>query len=146
MRIVDTPAIILDEFKELQSRTACEVTQIAHLDELESHMPTPGLSGDLSHLCPVELFQMLEAGNKTGTLTLKTKQGEGSFSFSGGKVASASFNDTLGEQAVYASLGCTEGAFAFNPQEITVEFPEKVLNTTYLLIEGCRLLDEEAKK
>ncbi len=145
-RLVDDPSLITDEFKELRDQAQCEVTQIINVsDIMGSHGATPGLSGDLAHLCPVELFQMLETGCKSGILALKATAGEGTFSISSGRVVAARFNEITGEQAVYQTLNCNEGTFAFTPQEIPAENPEITMTTTFLLMEGCRLLDEASK-
>jgi pSer/pThr/pTyr-binding forkhead associated (FHA) protein len=146
VRIVENPSDIMAEFKELRERARAEVTQIINIADIAASAgAAPGLAGDLAHLCPVELFQMLETGYKSGILTLQTKSGEGTFSVCNGRVVTASFNEKNGEQAVYETLKFNEGTFTFNPQEITVENPEITLTTTLLLMEGCRLLDEATK-
>ena len=145
VRIVGNPSIIMDEFKELRDRDQCEVTQIINVADIAAAGVSPGFAGDLAHLCPVELFQMLETGYKSGMLALKTTWGEGIFSISNGRVVAARFNDKNGEQAVYETLKFNQGTFTFNPGEVRVENPEITLTTTLLLMEGCRLLDEASK-
>jgi len=146
VRIVNNPSIIMDEFKGLRDRDQCEVTQIINVADIAAAAAgTPGLAGNLAHLCPVELFQMLEAGYKSGILALKTTLGEGVFSINNGRVVAARFNDINGEQAVYETLKFNTGTFKFNPQEVKVENPQITLTTTLLLMEGCRLLDEASR-
>jgi pSer/pThr/pTyr-binding forkhead associated (FHA) protein len=145
VRIVDNPSDIMDEFKELRERARAEVTQIINIADIAAAAASPGLAGDLTHLCPVELFQMLETGYKSGILTLKTNSGEGTFSISNGRVATARFNEKTGEHAVYETLQFNEGTFSFKAQEVNVENPEITLTTTLLLMEGCRLLDEASR-
>lgn len=143
VRIVGNSSAIMNEFKELRARDQCDVTQIINVSDLAAlHGATPGFSGELAHLCPVELFQMLETGYKSGILSLKTTMGEGAFSISNGRVVSARFNDKTGETAVYETLKFNSGAFNFSPKEIKAENPEITVTTTMLLMEGCRLLDE----
>jgi pSer/pThr/pTyr-binding forkhead associated (FHA) protein len=142
VRIVGNSSAIMDEFKELRARDQCDVTQIINVSDLALRGLTPGFAGDLAHLCPVELFQMLETGYKSGILSLKTALGEGAFSISNGRVVSARFNDKTGETAVYETLKFNSGAFNFAPKDIKTENPEITVTTTMLLMEGCRLLDE----
>ncbi len=144
-RIVDRPVVIADEFRELRDRIQCEATQITHLDDLRDAGPTAGITGNLAHLCPVEIFQMLDAGSKSGVLSLTTAGGEGSFSISGGKIVSAAFRQQEGEYAVYEALRYNEGTFRFDQGDVAMPDGERVLNTAFLLIEGCRLLDEESQ-
>ena len=143
VRIATDPADVTGEFIQ-HRRLQEDATQIVHLDDLNRH--EPGFAGDLAHLCPVEVFQTLDAGSKTGELFLKTPAGSGSFLLSNGKIAEASFGDLTGENAVYASLRCNTGTFAFTAQEVMVTDPDQLLNTAFLLIEGCRLMDEESNK
>jgi pSer/pThr/pTyr-binding forkhead associated (FHA) protein len=146
VRIVNNPSIIMDEFKELRDREQCDVTQIINVADITAAAATAGLAGDLAHLCPVELFQMLETGYKSGILALTTTQGDGIFSICNGRVVAARFNDKSGEHAVYETLKFNTGTFTFTPQEVKVENPEITLTTTMLLMEGCRLLDEASQQ
>ncbi|MGA3051119.1 MAG: DUF4388 domain-containing protein [Chitinispirillaceae bacterium] len=145
VRIVENPAIIAGEFRELRDRIQCEATQIVHVDDMASPAFPTGITGSLTHLCPVEIFQMLDAGSKSGILSLTTTGGEGRFSISKGKIVSAAFKGNRGEHAVYEALRYSEGTFRFDLGEVEVPDPEQVLNTAFLLIEGCRLLDESSK-
>ena len=142
VRVVDNPAIITSEFKELRERVQCEVTEVIKLSELQETLVQPAFAGELAHLCPVELFQMLEIGYKTGILTLSTSGGEGSYTIISGQVSNAKFKEKRAEEAVYEVLKYNEGTFAFTPQEVTIKEPEITAYTTSLLMEGCRLLDE----
>lgn len=144
VRIVETPSLIMNEFKELRVREQTAATEIIKIADILAMQNQPAFAGDLKHLCPVELFQMLETGHKSGMLTLSANGSEGTFAISDGQVVSAKFNDLAGEAAVYETLKFSEGTFSFNPQEISGENPEITTSTTFLLMEGCRLLDEAA--
>ncbi|MBN1129716.1 MAG: DUF4388 domain-containing protein [Chitinispirillaceae bacterium] len=144
VRIVEKQSEIIDEFKELRSRAQREVTEIINLNELWNQENQPGFAGDLAHLCPVELFQMIEAGGKSGILLMQTANGEGSFTVCNGHIALAAFNGRSGEEAVYDILNFNQGTFSFSPQNIMIENPEITMSVTFLLIEGCRRLDEAA--
>jgi len=142
VRIVDDPSLIINEFKELRNRVQCEVTEVITLSDVWATENQTGFAGELAHLCPVELFQMIETGNKSGILTLKTAGGEGAFTITGGRIVTAHFDEKKAEEAVYEALKHNQGKFSFNPQEIAVSRPEITASITALLMEGCRLLDE----
>lgn len=144
VRIVDTPSLIMNEFKELRAREQTAATEIIKIADILDMQEQPAFAGDLKHLCPVELFQMLETGHKSGILTLSANRSEGTFTISDGQVIGAKFNDLSGDAAVYETLKFNEGSFSFNPQEISGENREITTSTTFLLMEGCRLLDEAA--
>jgi hypothetical protein len=141
LRFVNDTAVIKNEFKELQNRVHVDVTEIAKLSDLLSQHQ-PGFSGNLEHLCVVEILQMLETGYKTGQLSLKTDIGDGIFIFEGGKIIAAKFNEFTGKNAVYEVLKCTNGTFAFDHHYTTVQQPEISTSVTFLLMEGCKLIDE----
>ncbi len=143
VRIVDDPSVIKNEFKQLRSRVVADVTEVVNLTELLSEQQS-GFSGKLEHLCPVELFQILETGYKSGILTIKTADGDGSFTISNGQVASALIKGIEGGEAVYEALKYTEGMFNFKPQDVAIEKNQIPLNITSLLMEGCRRLDESS--
>jgi hypothetical protein len=142
-RMVEKPAQIMDEFKELRSRVHADVTEIIDVKELMTGGgQQSAFSGDLAHLTPVELLQMIETGGKSGMLALATADGEGTYTISNGHIAAAQFKELRGEEAVYAILQYNQGTFNFSPQVITMEAPEITESITFLLMEGCRRLDE----
>lgn len=143
-RIVEDKMEIMDEFKELRSRAQCLVTEKYDLSELLNEESQPGFAGDLAHLCPVEIFQMIESGEKTGILEMRTPVGEATFALCRGHICKAAFNQKTGEEAVYDILNVNQGTFVFTPEDVQPDNPEITMSITFLLIEGCRRLDEEA--
>ncbi len=141
VRMVDNPAEIDNEFSELRERAQLQVTEVINVAELKAMREQIGFAGDLANLCPVELFQMFEAGNKTGDLMIKTDDMRGSFTIKQGQVIKGEFGNKSNEEAVYEVLHYTKGMFAFKPRMINEE-PQISTETTFLLMEGCRILDE----
>ena len=142
VRVVDDPFVITNEFKELRNKMLCEATEVVTLAELQAAQQQAGLAGKLDHLCPVELFQMLETGGKTGILEIKTTRGKGIYNIYIGQVISARFEGFKAEKAVYEVLKFNKGMFSFHPEDIAAKNPQIKRSTTSLLMEGCRLLDE----
>jgi pSer/pThr/pTyr-binding forkhead associated (FHA) protein len=147
VRFADDISVISNEFMEFRQRIHCQVTEIIDLKDVkEKKIQIPGhsaaISGDLEHLCPIELFQMLEAGRKTGHLSLTTSIGNGYFNFKNGKIITARFKNIEDEKAVFESLKSTHGRFEFHPLSEIKDKPQISATTSALLMEGCRLMDE----
>jgi pSer/pThr/pTyr-binding forkhead associated (FHA) protein len=142
-RLVDSPAIIENEFEELRQRVCHNATEVIPRSYLKKIQQQSSFSGDLEHLCPIELFQMLETGQKTGFLTVQTETGEANFCVLRGQIIAGLLNNITGEQAVFDVLKLTKGPFAFLPQTEIKVTPQITMSTTALLMEGCRLMDEE---
>jgi len=145
VRCVNDAAVIKNEFEQLREKMHQEVTEIINMSDILAETEQPGISGDLEHLCPVELFQMLETGRKTGSLVVKTKSGEGAYLFEQGNVVTAKFADRSGDKAVFEVLRFSQGSFSFSPLDRITERHQIATSTTMLLMEGCRLLDEANK-
>ena len=141
-RFVDDPQSITDEFDSLTEQASHDKTEVIELSKITTLQHQPAFSGDLEHLCAIEIFQILEAGTKTGLLTIKTNNGDGSYTILKGKVLTAQFKNLLGEKAVFEILKCTRGTFEFLPELVDIKNPQIELATSLLLMEGCRLLDE----
>ena len=78
---------------------------------------------------------------------LQTENGfEGIFTICNGQVTTGSLGEYYGEDAVYEILRYNTGNFAFKPQELITEEPQIIASTTSLLMEGCRILDEETRE
>ena len=142
VRFVDDQSVIQNEFKALRRRAHREMTEVIDMASLRAEKAQPAFSGDLEHLCPIELFQMLETGRKTGMLSMKTDIREGTYAVLSGKIISAKFNDIHGEKAVFEALKASRGPFAFSSQADIPESKQITKEITSLLMEGCRLLDE----
>jgi CheY-like chemotaxis protein len=99
------------------------------------------LRGSLQQMNIMDLFQSLEMGHKSCSLTL-TKNGEKcQMYFNDGQINHAVFGKTTGEDAVYKVMGWLEGTFAI---DFTGSSAEQTVarSTQGLLMEGLRLLDE----
>jgi len=146
VRFVDDPNAIVDEYEDLMQQSSREMTEIIGPSRMASLPQQPSFSGDLEHLCAIELFQILETGEKTGLLTIKTAAGDGCYTILKGKVLTAQFKNLLGENAVYEILKCQRGSFEFVPELGDITNPQIELATSVLIMEGCRLLDEATGK
>lgn len=103
------------------------------------------IEGSLARIGLIEVIQMIEFNEKTGTLFLLSPPGKvkGAVYINEGQVVNAVSGELDGEEAFYELAARTEGFFKFNIHEKTPgnKIPQK--NMT-LLIEASRLIDEEA--
>jgi hypothetical protein len=141
-RFVEDPLVVQEEFHALSRQSHGHITEIIPKKQIQRPPRPPSLSGVLEHLCPLELFQVLESGQKTGMLMVRAEQGEGMFGIIDGRIVTACFNRLKGEQAVYEILKCRRGHFSF-VQKTDIAVKEQIaVPTTALLLEGCRRMDE----
>mmetsp|Transcript_21504 Transcript_21504/g.9949 ORF Transcript_21504/g.9949 Transcript_21504/m.9949 type:complete len:184 (+) Transcript_21504:82-633(+) len=104
-----------------------------------------GMSGDLSDVHVVELFQMINTSQKTGTVELMLKSGNAKVYFNEGELVYADYGKLEGRRAIFALLGVTSGQFVFSPGiPPEAERYEVIGGFMGLVMEGMQRLDEEA--
>ncbi|MBI2681967.1 MAG: response regulator [Acidobacteriales bacterium] len=97
--------------------------------------------GSLQQMNIMDLFQSLEMGHKTCSLTL-TRDGEKCLMyFNDGQINHATYGPLTGDDAVYKTMAWTDGTFAINFTENSQQ-QTCTRSTQGLLMEGLRLLDE----
>lgn len=104
-----------------------------------------GMQGRLEDIQPIELFQLLNSGRKTGQVNLVLADGNGQVLFNQGDLVQASFNDLEGKEAFFHLLKYGQGDFSF-----VSGLPQKSKNLPSLggfmalVMEGLQMVDEEA--
>lgn len=113
-------------------------TNVSRAEELSS-----GMVGKLSEMPPSELFQALNANQKTGVLTLNLPKGNSSLFFRDGQLVKADYNNKENKEAFYEVLKQREGRFKFTP-DLPPELAEaeQIGDFMWLLMEGIRRMDE----
>ena len=103
------------------------------------------LSGDLEFISLADIFQMLEGGNRSGTLRLTRPHGvsEGIIYFVDGNPINANDGSRHGIEAIYKMFGWLEGRFEFCDKRVNVE-PVISLGSMRIVLDALRLLDEGA--
>jgi CheY-like chemotaxis protein len=124
---------------------AKKVTDRMHLEKLQATARRPGvIDGRLEEMNVIDLFQSLEMGQKTCSLTLSRGSEKCQIYLENGQVYDAAMGSVKGEEAVYKIVEWSEGAFE-------IDFSGKSANRTIsrstqgLLMEGLRLMDEARK-
>jgi two-component system, OmpR family, response regulator len=103
------------------------------------------LQGDLTQLGLAGVLTLLEMERKSGVLRLEGEAGSAEMHVRDGRIVYASFDGGAeNAQAVYAALAWDGGHFAFERGDVT-RTDEIQTPTTYLLMEGMRLLDESRR-
>lgn len=117
-------------------------TNVSRAEELSS-----GMVGKLSEMPPSELFQALNANQKTGMLTLNLPCGNASLFFREGQLIKADYNNQENKEAFYEVLKQKEGRFKFTPDlPPDLAEAEEMADFMWLLMEGIRRMDEESER
>jgi len=111
----------------------------------EKGVTPKGITGNLAEIQVTDLIQMLGSGRKSGTLKLFKEEEKGKIFFDQGQVINACYQDYEGEEAFNLLIRWEHGLFVFDPDAPLSE--QKIFaNTEMLLIEACRMWDEDKKK
>ncbi|GAB4339392.1 MAG: hypothetical protein Kow0089_12210 [Desulfobulbaceae bacterium] len=104
-----------------------------------------GMTGDVSEVHVVELFQMINTSQKTGTVELTLGAGDAKVYFNEGELVYAEYGKLRGKEAIFSLLGVTSGKFHYTPG-IPPEAEEYDIIGGFmgLVMEGMQRLDEEA--
>jgi tetratricopeptide (TPR) repeat protein len=99
------------------------------------------LKGDLSELGLLDVIQILDNAQKSGKLTISSDGNPGTIFFNSGRIVNATYQDKVGEPAMYALVAVKGGSFEYKVSSTAFEVVINNSNTN-LLLEGLRLLDE----
>lgn len=99
------------------------------------------LKGDLSEIGLLDVIQILENAQKTGKLLIVSDGQAGAIFLNSGRIVNATYQNKLGEAAMYALVAVKGGNFEYQPSASAFEVTINNSNTN-LLLEGLRLLDE----
>jgi CheY-like chemotaxis protein len=135
---IEKPFFLRETIKQIK-----KVVDKITLEKMAREAPGEGvLRGSLAQMNIMDLFQSLEMGHKTCSLTLTNNGQKCEMFFSDGQINHAAFGKLVGDDAVYATMSWTDGSFAIN---FTESSPKQTTtrSTQGLLMEGLRLLDEQ---
>jgi DNA-binding response OmpR family regulator len=102
-----------------------------------------GMVGTLELVGAAGMLQMCHLSRLTGGCTIRAGVRYAHIAFREGEVVSALCDNARDADAIYAFLGWTRGHFEFVPGE-ALDTPPLKESFDYLLLEGCRRLDEAA--
>ncbi|MBN1150929.1 response regulator [candidate division WOR-3 bacterium] len=103
-----------------------------------------GFGGKIESFPVVDLLQFMEMGAKTGSLELRSSEKNASVFFEKGIIVHSESGRLRGSNAIYHIIGWQEGTFVYSPDKLPTEKTIRE-NLSHLLLEGIRLMDEEAR-
>ncbi len=135
--------IILKKYPVLQMFLFKLLVDRAQTMTLKSGNIASGMTGELSEIAPVDLFQLINAGGKTGTIDISLEQGRGMVFFRDGEIVYARYRKNRNKEAVYALLGMTNGHFSYTRgvPDILNDAPP-IGGFMGMMMEGVQNLDE----
>lgn len=134
---------ILKKFPVLQLFLFKLLVDQAQTVALKSGNISSGMTGELSEVAPVDLFQLINSSRKTGTIDFSLEKGRGMVFFKEGEIVYARYLKFRGKQAFYALLGLKDGQFSY-----TKGIPDVLDNAPPIggfmgmMMEGVQKLDE----
>lgn len=105
-----------------------------------------GMTGDLEEVPAVDLMQLINSSQKTGSIELVCFTGRAHIYFNEGEIVHALFNHLEGKEAVFAVLGVRQGHFTYS-RGIPEEFKNlpPVGGFIGLMMEGVQRIDEHSQ-
>lgn len=134
---------ILKQFPVLQLFIFKMLIDRAQTTALKSGNISSGMTGELSEIAPVDLFQLINSSRKTGVIDLSLPKGRAMVFFNNGEIVYARYLDHRNKAAVYALMGMTSGSFSYKkgiPKELDEQPPIGTFMS--LMMEGVQNLDE----
>ena len=103
-----------------------------------------GMSGELSDINSVELFQMINSGGKSGKISFVFEQGQAVTLFNEGELVYCNYNELKGKEAFFSLLARAKGQFTYTKGLTREEKKLPVLGGFMgLIMEGLQRIDEE---
>ena len=99
------------------------------------------LQGQLKYFKLVEILQMLNMNQKTGTLTTFYDFSDGQIIFKNGEITFAVFENLTGEKAVQQMVTFKQGSFIFK-KDVEETTSNIIKPTMQLILDCCQMLDE----
>jgi DNA-binding response OmpR family regulator len=105
----------------------------------------PGMEGEIDLIGAPGMLQMCHLGRFSGICTVRSASGRAEIRLRDGEIVSASAGPLVGAEAVFEFLAWGRGHFEFVPGD-PVDREPLPESFDFLLLEGCRRLDEGARR
>ncbi len=134
---------ILNRYPVLQIFFYRLLVNRAQMNMARSGKISSGMSGELIYISPVELFQLINSGGKSGKVDLIFPDGHAVILFNEGEIVSAAFGELDGKDALFEVMGKKKGSFSYNTHLAAKYHKLQPLGGFMgLLMEGLQKLDE----
>ncbi len=154
--------LLLDEFDSSLARAALEAgfedvwsggwdagvaaAKLRRAVERRPHAPSKSqaVTGTLAQLSFIDMVQILAAGTRSVRIELHKGKANAKIILWQGQIKYAEAAGKMGEDAVYEILAWQDATFSFSPVE-TVPHTNCRMPNEAMLLEGCRLMDENKR-
>jgi CRP/FNR family transcriptional regulator, cyclic AMP receptor protein len=135
---------VLKKYPVLQLFLLKVLVNRAQAMALRSGSITSGMSGELGEINVVELFQLINSSQKTGSIDLVLNDGKGSVFFNEGEIVHAQYKRLVEKEALFILMGKESGHFTYTkgiPQQFLDQPPFGGFMS--LVMEGVQWVDEQ---
>ncbi len=135
---------VLKKYPVLQLFLLKMLVDRAQAMALRSGNITSGMSGELDEISIVELFQLINSSQKTGTVELVLDDARAVVLFEEGELMQVRYKDLMDKEALFALLSKKDGHFSYT-KGIPLEFEnrEPIGGFMGLIMEGIQFVDEQ---
>nr|WP_221270842.1 DUF4388 domain-containing protein [Desulfoprunum benzoelyticum] len=135
---------VLKKYPVLQIFLFKLLVERAQAMTLRSGNITSGMSGELAEISIVDLLQLINSAQKTGTIDLALDEGKAVIYFREGEIVHARLRSLRDKDAIYVILGVKSGRFTYT-RGIGPELQElpPIGGFIGLIMEGLQRLDED---
>ncbi len=135
---------VLKKYPVLQLFLLKMLVDRAQAMALRSGNITSGMSGELDEISIVELFQLINSSQKTGTVELVLDDARAVVLFGEGELMQVRYKDLVDKEALFALLSKKDGHFSYT-KGIPLEFEnrEPIGGFMGLIMEGVQFIDEQ---
>jgi len=135
---------VLNRYPVLQVFFYRMLVERAQANTMRAGTISSGMTGKLSEINPVELFQLINSSQKTGKVQLTLDDGNAVVTFYEGELVDTQYGDLSGKDAFFALLAKGEGNFTYTSGLTSEEKELPVIGGFMgLIMEGMRRVDEQ---
>jgi CRP/FNR family transcriptional regulator, cyclic AMP receptor protein len=135
---------VLNKYPILQVFFYRMLVERSQANTLRAGTISSGMTGRLSEINPVDLFQLINSSQKTGRVQLIFENENALVVFNEGELVKAQYKNNSGKEAFFTLLAKGEGTFTYS-SGITAEEKELPVVGGFmgLIMEGMRRMDEQ---
>lgn len=135
----------LNRFPILQVFFYRMLVERAQANTMRAGTISSGMTGRLSEINAVELFQLINTSQKTGKIQLVLDDGKAEVAFNEGELVKTLYKGLAGKDAFFALLAKNEGSFTYTSGLAEDEKDLPVIGGFMgLIMEGMRRVDEQS--
>jgi uncharacterized repeat protein (TIGR04076 family) len=135
---------VLNRYPVLQVFFYRMLVERAQANTMRSGTISSGMTGRLSEINAVELFQLINSSQKTGKVQLVLDDGNAVVAFHEGELIDTQYKHLAGKEAFFALLAKSEGTFTYTSGLSDKEKALPVIGGFMgLIMEGMRRVDEQ---